>query len=91
LVNEPSFVEKVGEQGLKNLDDVKRVNLESYWTNQKRAGYRMFLAELKDRGEPIGGCGLFYRKVIDAKNGRTHEATDELKGQGYAIGLYELN
>jgi hypothetical protein len=51
----------------------------------------MFLVELKDRGEPIGGCGLFYRKVIDAKDGRTHEAADELNGQGLALGRDESN
>ena len=25
----------------------------------------MFLVELKDGGDPIGGCGLLYRKVLD--------------------------
>jgi RimJ/RimL family protein N-acetyltransferase len=65
LVNEPSFVSNIGDKGLKNLHDAERFILEGYWTNQEPAGYGMFLVELKDGGDPIGGCGLLYRNVLD--------------------------
>jgi RimJ/RimL family protein N-acetyltransferase len=65
LVNEPSFVLNIGDKGLKNLHDAQRFILEGYWTNQERSGYGMFLVELKGGGDPIGGCGLLYRKVLD--------------------------
>jgi len=65
LVNEPSFVSNIGDKGLKNLRDAERFILEGYWTNQGRLGYGMFLVELKGGRNPIGGCGLLYRKVLD--------------------------
>ena len=65
LVNEPSFVSNIGDKGLKNLQDAERFILEGYWTNQGRLGYGMFLVELKGGRNPIGGCGLLYRKVLD--------------------------
>ena len=65
LVNEPSFVSNIGDKGLKNLYDAERFILEGYWTNQERSGYGMFLVELKGGGDPIGSCGLLYRKVLD--------------------------
>ena len=65
LVNEPSFVSNIGDKGLKNLHDAERFILEGYWTNQERSGYGMFLVELKCGRDPIGGCGLLYRKVLD--------------------------
>ncbi|MGD8209769.1 MAG: GNAT family N-acetyltransferase [Desulfobacterales bacterium] len=65
LVNEPSFVSNIGDKGLKNLDDAEQFILKGYWTNQKRSGYGMFLVELKNKGDSIGGCGLLYRKFLD--------------------------
>jgi RimJ/RimL family protein N-acetyltransferase len=65
LVNEPSFVSNIGDKGLRSLHDAQRFILEGYWTNQERPGYGMFLAVLKDGGDPIGGCGLLYRKTLD--------------------------
>ena len=65
LVNEPSFVSNIGDKGLKNIDDAERFILEGYWTNQERSGYGMFLVELEGGGDPIGSCGLLYRKVLD--------------------------
>jgi len=64
-VNEPSFVSNIGDKGVKNLHAAGRFILDGYWTNQERPGYGMFLVELKDGGDPIGGCGLLYRNVLD--------------------------
>ncbi len=65
LVNESSFVANIGDKGLSNQNDAERFILEGYWTNQERSGYGMFIVELKGEGEPIGSCGLLYRKVLD--------------------------
>jgi RimJ/RimL family protein N-acetyltransferase len=65
LVNEPSFVSNIGDKGLRNQNDSEQFILEGYWTNQERSGYGMFIAELKGEGDPIGCCGLLYRKVFD--------------------------
>ena len=65
LVNEPSFVSNIGDNGLRNLHDARRFILEGYWTNQERQGYGMFLVELRTQRVPIGGCGLLYRNNLD--------------------------
>ena len=65
LVNEPSFVSNIGDKGVRNLNDAERFIQDGYWTNQERPGHGMFLVALKDGGDPIGGCGLLYRKALD--------------------------
>jgi len=65
LVNEPSFLEHIGDKGLRTLEDAKRFLQEGYWTCQGKPGYGQFLAELKSDGAPAGVCGLLYREVLD--------------------------
>jgi RimJ/RimL family protein N-acetyltransferase len=65
LVNEPSFVLNIGDKGLKTMDDVMQFIREGYWTNQEKSGYGQFIVELKSGGDPIGICGLLYRKSLD--------------------------
>ncbi len=96
LVNEPSFVSNIGDKGLKNLQDAERFILEGYWTNQGRLGYGMFLVELKGGRNPIGGCGLLYRKVLDVTDigfaflpeywnrGFAYEAAEALLNYGHS-------
>ena len=64
LVNEPSFVSNIGDNGLRNLSDARQFIKEGYWTNQEHSGYGMFLVELKTQRVPIGGCGLLYRSAL---------------------------
>jgi RimJ/RimL family protein N-acetyltransferase len=96
LVNEPSFVSHIGDKGVRNLNDAQRFITEGYWTNQERPGYGMFLVELKDGGDPIGGCGLLYRKALDVTDigfaflpeywnrGFAYEAAKAILEYGYA-------
>jgi RimJ/RimL family protein N-acetyltransferase len=96
LVNEPSFLSNIGDKGLKNLPDAEQFILEGYWTNQEHPGYGMFLVALKDGGEPIGGCGLLYRKVLDVidigfaflpeywNRGFAYEAAEAIMKYGYS-------
>ena len=103
LVNEPSFVSNIGDKGLKNLHDAERFILEGYWTNQERSGYGMFLVMLKGRGDPIGSCGLLYRKVLDVTDigfaflpefwnrGFAYEAAEAIIKYGYsALGVKNI-
>ena len=97
LVNEPSFLSNIGDKGLKNLPDAERFISEGYWTNQEHPGYGMFLVALKDGGEPIGGCGLLYRKVLDVTDigfaflpeywnrGFAYEAAEAMMKYGYSV------
>ncbi len=96
LVNEPSFLSNIGDKRVRNLDDAKQFILEGPWTRQERHGYGQFLVELKERGVPIGICGLLYRKSLDVsdvgfallpeywKRGYAYEAADAVLKYGHS-------
>ena len=83
LVNEPTFVSNIGDNGLKNLSDARQFIMEGYWTNQEHSGYGMFLVELKTQRVPIGGCGLLYRSALDVTDIRFN-FLPEYWGRGFA-------
>ncbi len=65
LLNEPSFLEFIGDRGVRTLDDarayIRNVPVASY----ERFGFGMFLACLKESGTPIGICGLLKRDWLE--------------------------
>jgi len=65
LVSEPAFIENIGNKGIETLQDARRFIREGPWTNQEKPGYGQFLVELIENTEPIGICGLLYRKELD--------------------------
>ena len=68
LVNEPSFLENIGDKGVRNLEDARQFILAGPWANHRERGYGQFLVELKDGGDPIGVCGLLYREALDVSD-----------------------
>ena len=68
LVNEPSFLENIGDKGVRNLEDARQFILEGSWASHRERGYGQFLVELKDGGEAIGVCGLLYREILDVSD-----------------------
>ena len=68
LVNEPSFLEHIGDKGVRNLEDARQFILEGPWASHRERGYGQFLVELKEGGDPIGVCGLLYREALDASD-----------------------
>jgi len=65
LVNDPSFIQNIGDRGVRTLADaggyIAKV-LESY----QRNGHGLYRVELKDTKESIGICGLVKRDALDA-------------------------
>ena len=65
ILNEPSFIENVGDKGVRTIDDavayLKNGPIASYVSN----GFGAYLVELKETGEPIGMCGLLKREQFD--------------------------
>lgn len=68
LVNEPSFLENIGDKGVRNLEDARRFILEGSWASHRDRGYGQFLVELKESGNPIGVCGVLYREALDVSD-----------------------
>ena len=64
LVNEPSWIQFIGEKGVKTLQDALRYIENGPVAMYKRAGFGLCMVELKEIGEPIGICGLIKREGL---------------------------
>ena len=65
LLNEPSFLEHIGDRGVRNIADAKQYLLSGPLASYDRHGFGLFLVELKEGGAPIGICGLLKRDALD--------------------------
>jgi RimJ/RimL family protein N-acetyltransferase len=65
LVNQPSFLENIGDKGVRSLEDATKFILEGPWASHRDRGFGQFMVELKDDGVPIGVCGILYRERLD--------------------------
>ena len=68
LVNEPSFLENIGDKGVRNLEDARQFILEGPWTSHRERGFGQFLVELKAGGDSTGVCSLLYREALDVSD-----------------------
>lgn len=64
LVNEPSWLEFIGDKGVKNLDDARSYIAQGPLEMHDRYGLGLYLAELKENSVPIGTCGLIKRDSL---------------------------
>ena len=65
LLNEPSFLEHIGDRGVRNIADAKQYILSGPVASYERHGFGLFLVELKAGSAPIGICGLLKRDALD--------------------------
>ena len=83
LVNEPSWIQFIGDRGVRNLDDARNYMLKGPMVMYERAGFGLFLVELKEGGVPMGMCGLIKRDNLpDVDIGFAF--LPRFWGQGYA-------
>jgi len=65
LLNEPSFLQHIGDRGVRNLADAQQYILSGPIASYERHGFGLFLAELRETRVPIGICGLLKRDALD--------------------------
>jgi RimJ/RimL family protein N-acetyltransferase len=65
LVNEPSFIQNIGDRGVRSLEDAKRYIEMGPVSSYVRNGFGLYLVQLKETGESIGMCGLIKRPTLD--------------------------
>lgn len=65
LLNEPSFIKRIGDKGVRNGEDAKQYLLSGPIDSYDRFGYGLNMVELKKSGEPVGMCGLVKREYLD--------------------------
>jgi RimJ/RimL family protein N-acetyltransferase len=65
LVNEPSWLEYIGDRGVHTIDDARGYILNGPVTSYAQNGFGLYLTVLKDGGAPIGICGLLKRDTLE--------------------------
>ena len=65
LLNEPSFIEHIGDKGVRTVEEAYQYLLTGPMDSYERFGYGLNMVELKDTGEPIGMCGLVRRENLE--------------------------
>lgn len=66
LLNEPSWLENIGDRGVRSIEDAERYIQNNIWSQYQSHGFGMYTVELKSAGLPIGLCGLVKREFLSA-------------------------
>src|SRR6195256_2487227 len=61
LLNEPSFIENIGDKGVRPPEQAVRYLADGPIQSYARNGHGLNLVSLKDSLQPIGMCGLLRR------------------------------
>ena len=64
LLNEPSFIQNIGDRGVRTLDDARTYIANGPIASYEKHGFGLLLVELKEKPMPIGICGLLKRDVL---------------------------
>ena len=65
LLNEPSWLEFIGDKHVSNLNDAKKYIELSAITLYQQFGFGLFLVSNKDNDLPLGLCGLIKRDDLE--------------------------
>src|SRR2546422_6429223 len=65
LLNQPSFLQFIGDKGVRTIDDARNYILTGPIASYERFGFGLYLTELKPTQTPIGICGLLKRETLD--------------------------
>ncbi len=65
LLNEPSFIQNIGDRGVRTLEDARIYLLNGPVASYAKNGFGLYLVILKETGESIGMCGLIKRDNLD--------------------------
>ena len=83
LLNDPAFLEYIGDRGVHTLEDARQYIRQSPMAMYKREGFGLYLTALSENNTPIGICGLIKRDGLeDVDIGFAF--LPQYRGQGYA-------
>ena len=64
LLNEPSWLEFIGDKGVRSIEDARGYLEKGPIEMYGRLGFGLYLTELRDGAVPIGVCGLIRRESL---------------------------
>ncbi len=65
LLNDPSWLQFIGDFGVRTLEDARNYILKGPIAMYARRGFGLYLTELKESHVPIGLCGLIKRDSLE--------------------------
>jgi RimJ/RimL family protein N-acetyltransferase len=84
LVNDPAFIEHIGDRGIRTLEEARQALLAGPIAMQEERGHSLYVVELKEDGSLIGMCGLIKRDTLDGVD-IGYAYLPPWRGQGYAF------
>lgn len=64
LLNEPSFIQNIGDRGVRTIDEARNYLAQGPIASYARFGFGLFQVELKAPATPIGICGILKRDEL---------------------------
>ena len=64
LLNEPSFIQNIGDRGVRSLADAHEYLVNGPIASYTRHGFGLYRVELAATDEPIGICGILQREAL---------------------------
>lgn len=65
LVNQPSWLENIGDKGVRNLDDARDYLRKGPMAMYEQHGFGLYCVERAADGIPMGLCGLIKRDALE--------------------------
>lgn len=65
LLNEPSFIQNIGDRGVRDADGARAYILNGPVASYEKHGFGLWLVETKESREPVGICGLLKRDALE--------------------------
>jgi len=65
LVNDPTWLEHIGDKGIRSIDGARDAILEGPCVMQQQLGHSLYVMERKSDGARLGLCGLIKRDILD--------------------------
>jgi RimJ/RimL family protein N-acetyltransferase len=65
LLNEPSFIQNIGDRNVRTIEDARAYILNGPVTSYEKNGFGLYLVVLKETNDSIGMCGLIKRDGLE--------------------------
>lgn len=84
LLNEPSFIQNIGDKGVRTLDQATTYLVEGPIKSYELHGHGLYLVALKESFRPVGMCGLLRRDRFEEVD-IGYAFLPEFWSQGFAL------
>lgn len=84
LLNTPTWIQYIGDRGIRNIEEASNYLLNGPIASYKRYGFGLYLIKLKDSGTPVGMSGLIRRDGLEHADIGFALHPDHMK-KGYAF------